>query len=173
MAKGLFAFTLSGSGGGVPRALKQSTRRASVSPSPSGLPTALSATPRSGEFVEPDDRWIAGFRRALRAWFDRAKRDLPWRRSQDAYRVWLSEIMLQQTTVAAVVAYFHRFIAAYPTVADLAAADEHDVLRLWEGLGYYRRARQLHAAARVIVAEHGGVFPSDPEAVRKLPGIGR
>ncbi|MBL9081500.1 MAG: A/G-specific adenine glycosylase [Planctomycetales bacterium] len=116
---------------------------------------------------------MTALRRSLRAWFDRAKRDLPWRRSQDPYRIWLSEIMLQQTTVAAVVAYFERFTAAYPTVADLAAADEHDVLRLWEGLGYYRRARQLHAAALVIAAEHGGTFPADPEAVRKLPGIGR
>ena len=81
--------------------------------------------------------------------------------------------MLQQTQVAAVIGYFDRFTKAFPTVADLAAASEHDVLRLWEGLGYYRRARQLHKAAQTIVADHGGVFPSEPDAVRNLPGIGR
>ena len=82
------------------------------------------------------------------ALFDRARRDLPWRLNRDPYRVWLSEIMLQQTQVATVIEYFHRFTAAFPTVADLAAASEHDVLKLWEGLGYYRRARQLHRAAQ-------------------------
>jgi A/G-specific adenine glycosylase len=81
--------------------------------------------------------------------------------------------MLQQTTVATVTGYFDRFLAAFPTVEALAAADEHDVLRLWEGLGYYRRARQLHRAAKIVVDEHGGRFPSEPEAVRHLPGIGR
>jgi A/G-specific adenine glycosylase len=98
---------------------------------------------------------------------------LPWRRNRDPYAVWVSEIMLQQTTVATVTGYFDRFLAAFPTVEALAAADEHDVLRLWEGLGYYRRARQLHRAAKIVVAEHGGKFPSDPEIVRRLPGIGR
>ncbi len=121
----------------------------------------------------PDGRWTGAFRRALRTWFDGARRDLPWRKNRDPYRVWLSEIMLQQTQVAAVIGYFERFTKAFPTVADLAAASEHDVLRLWEGLGYYRRARQLHKAAQTIVADHGGVFPSEPDAVRNLPGIGR
>ena len=123
--------------------------------------------------VLPTARWVAAFRKALVAWFARERRDLPWRRSRDPYSVWLSEIMLQQTTVAAVVAYYERFLARLSTVAALAAAPERDVLRLWEGLGYYRRARQLHRAAQVIVAEHGGVFPSEPDAVRALPGIGR
>ena len=81
--------------------------------------------------------------------------------------------MLQQTTVATVTGYFDRFLAAFPTIEALAAADEHDVLRLWEGLGYYRRARQLHRSAKLVVAEHGGRFPTDPEIVRRLPGIGR
>jgi A/G-specific adenine glycosylase len=121
----------------------------------------------------PDRRWRQSFTRKLREWFDKAKRDLPWRRSRDPYRIWVSEIMLQQTTVAAVIAYFERFTAAYPTVAELAAAPEREVLRLWEGLGYYRRARQLHAAAQKITGEHGGVFPREPAAVRALPGIGR
>jgi A/G-specific adenine glycosylase len=121
----------------------------------------------------PDAKWKRQFQRRLMAWFARYKRDLPWRKNGDAYRVWLSEIMLQQTQVATVIPYFERFLAAFPTVKDLAAADEREVLRLWEGLGYYRRARQLHAAARKVVAEHGGKFPSNFEAIRNLPGIGR
>jgi A/G-specific adenine glycosylase len=112
-------------------------------------------------------------RRAILAWFDRHKRDLPWRRDRDPYRIWVSEIMLQQTQVATVVPYFERFLAAFPTIPALAAADEQAVLRLWEGLGYYRRARDLHRAARRLVADHGGRFPDDPEAVAALPGIGR
>jgi len=117
--------------------------------------------------------WKQSLRRRLRAWYDRHARDLPWRRNADPYRVWVSEIMLQQTQVATVVPYFLRFLKAFPDVRSLAAADEHQVLRLWEGLGYYRRARQLHAAARTIVDEHGGRFPDDPHLVRRLPGIGR
>jgi A/G-specific adenine glycosylase len=109
----------------------------------------------------------------LLAWYRRHARDLPWRRTGDPYAVWLSEIMLQQTQVATVGPYFERFLAAFPTIEALAAADEQRVLRLWEGLGYYRRARQLHRAAEVIVREHGGRFPEEPEAVRRLPGIGR
>jgi len=121
----------------------------------------------------PDGRWKKSFTRKLRAWFDAAKRDLPWRRSRDPYRIWISEIMLQQTTVAAVIAYFERFMLAFPNVGALAAAPERDVLRLWEGLGYYRRARQLHAAAQKIVGDFDGKFPRDTVGVRALPGIGR
>jgi A/G-specific adenine glycosylase len=116
---------------------------------------------------------LARLRRRLLAWFDRHRRDLPWRRDRDPYRVWVSEVMLQQTTVAAVGPYFERFVAAFPTVTALAAADEQDVLRLWEGLGYYRRARHLHAAARRLVAEHGGTLPDDPAVWADLPGVGR
>src|SRR5437588_6664458 len=90
----------------------------------------------------------------LLAWFTRQRRDLPWRRDRDPYRIWVSEVMLQQTTVAAAGPYFERFIARFPTLKDLAAADEQGVLRVWEGLGYYRRARHLHQAARRLVAEH-------------------
>jgi len=111
--------------------------------------------------------------RALLAWYGRARRDLPWRRSQDPYRVWVSEIMLQQTQVERVVDFYIRFLERFPTVAALAAAAEHDVLRLWEGLGYYRRARQLHAAAKTIVADHAGEFPRTVAGLRSLPGIGR
>lgn len=121
----------------------------------------------------PDEPWLRAFRRRLVAWYGKHARQLPWRQTRDAYRVWISEIMLQQTQVATVIPYFHRFIEALPTVGHLAAADEQQVLRLWEGLGYYRRARQLHAAAKVIVAEHGGQFPTDPADIGKLPGIGR
>src|SRR4051794_40052717 len=116
---------------------------------------------------------LTSLRRRLLAWFDKHRRDLPWRQDRDPYRIWVSEVMLQQTTVAAVVPYFERFLAAFPTLADLAAADEQDVLRLWEGLGYYRRARHLHQAARRLVAEHGGELPDDPAVWRELPGVGR
>jgi A/G-specific adenine glycosylase len=109
----------------------------------------------------------------LGTWFDKHGKDLPWRRRKDAYSVWVSEIMLQQTQVATVCGYFDRFLAAFPTVETLAQADEEQVLRLWEGLGYYRRARQLHAAAKTMVHEYHGEFPCDIEKVRRLPGIGR
>jgi A/G-specific adenine glycosylase len=112
-------------------------------------------------------------RRRLLDWYRSHARDLPWRKSHDPYRVWISEVMLQQTQVATVREYFARFIEALPDVHRLAAADEETVLRLWEGLGYYRRARQLHAAAKVVVSRHGGQFPRDLVELQKLPGIGR
>jgi A/G-specific adenine glycosylase len=112
-------------------------------------------------------------RRRLLAWYATHKRDLPWRRSRDPYRVWISEIMLQQTQVATVGDYFDRFISTFPDVHALAASAESEVMRLWEGLGYYRRARQLHAAAKKIVAEYSGKFPSEREQLQQLPGIGR
>ena len=121
----------------------------------------------------PDATCRRALRRRLLAWYDRHARQLPWRRSRDPYAVWLSEIMLQQTQVGTVKGYFHRFIKKFSTIKALARADEHEVLRLWEGLGYYRRARQLHQAAKIIVAEHGGRFPRDPQLVRRLPGVGR
>lgn len=111
--------------------------------------------------------------RALLAWYARASRDLPWRRSGDPYRVWVSEIMLQQTQVERVKEFFPRFLKRFPTIDVLAEATEHDVLRLWEGLGYYRRARQLHAAAKTIVGKHGSRWPRSVAALRTLPGIGR
>jgi A/G-specific adenine glycosylase len=109
----------------------------------------------------------------LLAWFDRHARDLPWRRRRDAYAIWVSEVMLQQTQVATVVNYFERFLTAFPDLAALAAAQEQEVLRRWEGLGYYRRARALHQGARTICAEHAGAIPDDPIALAKLPGLGR
>jgi A/G-specific adenine glycosylase len=113
------------------------------------------------------------FRQKLLAWYDAHRRDLPWRASRDPYRVWLSEIMLQQTRVAAVIEHYHEFLRRFPTVQKLAAAREASVLAAWSGLGYYRRARMLHAAAKVIVREHGGKFPAREEELRALPGIGR
>ena len=118
----------------------------------------------------PDAASVA---RALLAWYARAGRDLPWRRSRDPYRIWVSEVMLQQTQVERVRDFYTRFIDRLPTVAALAAARETEVLRLWEGLGYYRRARQLHAAAKAVIADHGGEFPRSVDGLRSLPGIGR
>src|SRR5262249_37868648 len=112
-------------------------------------------------------------RTRLLNWFDIHRRELPWRVSRDAYRIWVSEVMLQQTTVAAVIPYFDRFVAALPNVQALAAADEQQVLKLWEGLGYYRRARHLHAAAERLVSKHGGARPDDPAVWAELPGVGR
>jgi A/G-specific adenine glycosylase len=115
----------------------------------------------------------AAFRKALVKWFDASARDLPWRRTRDAYAIWLSEIMLQQTQVATVVGYYERFLTRFPTISDLAAGAEQEVLKLWEGLGYYRRARQLHSAAQQVVAIHMGHFPREFDAIRALPGVGR
>ena len=112
-------------------------------------------------------------RRSLLAWYRAGRRDLPWRRTCDPYRIWISEIMLQQTTVGAVVPYYRRFVRAFPTVGALAAARLDDVLAAWSGLGYYRRARHLHQAARVVVERHGGRFPRRLADALALPGIGR
>lgn len=108
----------------------------------------------------------------LHDWYRAQARDLPWRRTRDLYAIWISEVMLQQTQVATVVPYYERWLARFPRVGDLAAADEAEVLRHWQGLGYYRRARHLHRAAQVIVAEHRGVLPRDRAALARLPGVG-
>jgi A/G-specific adenine glycosylase len=118
-------------------------------------------------------KWRRGLAAKLLAWFRRSARDLPWRRTRDLYAIWVSEIMLQQTQVATVIPYFERFLLRFPDVSALAAASEQDVLKMWEGLGYYRRARQLHAAAKTIIREHEGRFPTTIDAVRSLAGIGR
>jgi A/G-specific adenine glycosylase len=114
------------------------------------------------------------FAEALVTWqLQHGRHDLPWQNTQDPYAVWLSEIMLQQTQVVTVRDYFARFMARFPTVADLAAAHQDEVLGLWSGLGYYSRARNMHRAAQDVVALHGGVFPRSSEALQTLPGIGR
>ncbi len=126
---------------------------------------------------KPNAKPETGLRAALLlAWYDRHRRRLPWRAApgerSDPYRVWLSEIMLQQTTVKAVGPYFDKFVARWPDVASLARASLDDVLRLWAGLGYYSRARNLHACATAVRRDHGGTFPDTEEALRSLPGIG-
>jgi len=108
----------------------------------------------------------------LLSWFRRHARDLPWRHDPTPYQVWVSEVMLQQTQVETVRGYYARFLARFPDVATLAAAPQEDVLKLWEGLGYYSRARSLHKAARIVVEEHDGSLPADVDALRRLPGIG-
>ncbi|MBI3171705.1 MAG: A/G-specific adenine glycosylase, partial [Hydrocarboniphaga effusa] len=114
------------------------------------------------------------FASRLLRWFGRhGRHDLPWQHPRSAYRVWLAEIMLQQTQVATVIPYYRRFLKRFPSLRSLAAAEPDDVLALWSGLGYYARARNLHQAARIVMAEHGGRFPSEFDAVAALPGIGR
>ena len=115
---------------------------------------------------------MVDFSRPLLDWYKLHKRDLPWRRDVTPYRVWVSEIMLQQTRIEAARGYFERFMAALPTVEALSAADEDTVLKLWEGLGYYSRARNLHKCARILTDEYGGAFPHTAEELKKLPGIG-
>ena len=108
----------------------------------------------------------------LLRWFDENQRDLPWRHTYDPYHVWISEIMLQQTQVATVLPYFDRWLKTLPTIQDVAKAEEDTILKLWEGLGYYSRARNLHKAAKFIVEKHGGEFPEKYEEIRALPGVG-
>ena len=124
--------------------------------------------------TRPSDRLdYAHFRTRLLAWYHANARDLPWRKDRDPYRVWVSEIMLQQTRVAAVIEHYHEFLRRFPTVEKLARARESSVLAAWSGLGYYRRARMLHAASKVVVREFDGNFPRAADAWRELPGIGR
>lgn len=113
------------------------------------------------------------FQRRLLDWFGAQRRDLPWRKHRDAYRIWVAEIMLQQTRIATVMPYYERFLEKFPNVEALARAPQDDVLKLWSGLGYYSRARNLHRAAQEIVARHGGEFPRALDAALALPGIGR
>ncbi|HID34987.1 MAG TPA: A/G-specific adenine glycosylase, partial [Anaerolineae bacterium] len=123
--------------------------------------------------IQAADGDIQAFRRALLHWFRQHARAMPWREEPTPYRVWVSEVMLQQTQVATALPYFERFMARFPTVEALAAAPLEEVLKLWEGLGYYRRARHLHQAAQIIVEKHGGAIPADEKALLALPGIGR
>ena len=113
------------------------------------------------------------FRKNLLRWYDQHRRELPWRRDRDPYRVWVSEIMLQQTRVAAVLDHYARFIKRFPSVDALASAREPSVLALWSGLGYYHRARRMHQAAKIVVRERAGVFPQNADEWAALPGIGR
>jgi A/G-specific adenine glycosylase len=139
---------------------------ASAAHAPNLVETRLAASPAPG-------KGLPAFRRALLAWYDRHRRDLPWRRTRDPYRIWLSEIMLQQTRVAAVLEHYRVFLKRFPNVRALAAASEDAVIAAWSGLGYYRRARMLHQCAKQVVDQHGGRFPRNSQALLALPGIGR
>ncbi|ASV74235.1 A/G-specific adenine glycosylase [Thermogutta terrifontis] len=120
-----------------------------------------------------DQQLVTLAREELLRWFRGHARDFPWRRTRDPYAIWVSEIMLQQTTTQVVEPYFRRFLERFPTLESLASADESDVLKIWEGLGYYRRAQNLHKTARILRTEFGGQFPRDPAVLMRLPGIGR
>lgn len=126
----------------------------------------------SNMWKETDEEILQQIPEKLLKWYDQNARILPWRENPQPYRVWVSEIMLQQTRVEAVKPYFERFLKALPTVEDLAQAPEEQLLKLWEGLGYYNRVRNLQRGARAVMAEHGGVIPASFEALKKLPGIG-
>jgi len=134
-------------------------------------PNTSSQTPQP--LALPSGSRLRAFQRRLLAWFERRKRALPWRTTRDPYRIWISEVMLQQTRVAAVLPFYERFLQRFPTVRALARAREEAVLEAWAGLGYYSRARNLKRAARVIVRKHGGHFPRTLEDALALPGVGR
>jgi A/G-specific adenine glycosylase len=121
----------------------------------------------------PKSRTDLRFRRRLLGWFARHGRDLPWRRTRDPYQVLVSEVMLQQTQVSRVEGFYHRFLGSFPTLGDLAKAKPSRVREQWEGLGYYRRAANLHRLAREVIAQHEGKIPADVEVLRSLPGVGR
>jgi A/G-specific adenine glycosylase len=124
-------------------------------------------------FINVDSLSARSFRRSLLSWYRRNCRDLPWRRTADPYAILVSEFMLQQTQVATVIPYYEEWMRRFPTVAKLAAASENDVLHAWQGLGYYSRARNLRAAAIVVIQKHEGRFPESPDSIRELPGVGR
>jgi A/G-specific adenine glycosylase len=127
---------------------------------------------RAASIIGPAPATTAAIRRALLSWYARNQRDLPWRKNKDPYRVWVSEVMLQQTTVKTVTPYYEAFLARFPNLAALAAAEEEKVLAAWSGLGYYHRARNLHRGARHVVKHHAGRFPKSLEAALAVPGVG-
>jgi A/G-specific adenine glycosylase len=139
---------------------------------PRPSPDTIAADGSEAPLDAADASAVARFKARLLAWYAEARRDLPWRRTRDPYRVWVSETMLQQTRVETVVPYYERFLREFPTVGALAEAPEERVLSLWSGLGYYRRARMLHAAAKQVAAGPGGSVPSDAQGLRALPGVG-
>ncbi|MGB0049888.1 MAG: hypothetical protein WBP70_20745, partial [Terriglobales bacterium] len=153
----------------IARRIPVETRLAAsrITTAPSRVKSAISTKDKD------KDKDLDRFRRALLGWYDQHRRDLPWRETRDPYRIWLSEIMLQQTRVAAVLDHYRIFLERFPNVQALAAATEEAVLAAWSGLGYYRRARMMHQCARQITEQQGGRFPQDSESLRALPGIGR
>jgi A/G-specific adenine glycosylase len=142
-------------------------------PEKKGLTASRMAAASSGSDLKMSGVGLLAFRRALLHWYDEHGRDLPWRETRDPYRIWLSEIMLQQTRVAAVLDHYRVFLERFPDVHALTAASEDAVLATWSGLGYYRRARMLHQCAREVAQKYGGQFPKNSERLLDLPGIGR
>ncbi|MEL6816864.1 MAG: A/G-specific adenine glycosylase, partial [Cyanobacteria bacterium J06598_3] len=138
----------------------------------SNTDTQSSTGPSLSSFVIAEKTAVL-LRKRLLAWYASQGRDLPWRRTRNPYEIWISEIMLQQTQVKTVIPYYERWLEKFPTVEDLAAAEQQTVLKLWEGLGYYARARNLHKAAQQLVSDFGGEFPQDLDAAISLKGIGR
>jgi len=128
--------------------------------------------PKKKSVIARSEATKQSFSKDLTDWYAQNKRDLPWRRTKDPYKIWISEIMLQQTTVNAVIAYYDRWLKVFPTVHDLAQAPLQTVLKQWQGLGYYNRAKNLHKAASILINEHQGTLPKDPVAIRSLPGFG-
>jgi A/G-specific adenine glycosylase len=122
--------------------------------------------------IVPTMSWVGQVQERLLAWYERNQRRLPWRDSNDPYAIWVSEVMLQQTRVQTAEPYFHRFMSRFPDLVSLSQSRMQPILKLWEGLGYYRRARHLHAAARIVVAEHNARVPADPAVFQSLPGVG-
>lgn len=148
-----------------------------VGPAPAGTdpartPDPPAAAPLTGSKRQEQASPLDRMPELLLGWYDRCARDLPWRRTHDPYRIWVSEIMLQQTRVDTVIPYYARFLEALPTVQDLADCEEQKLLKLWEGLGYYSRVRNMQAAARQIVRDFSGQFPQSPEELRSLKGVG-
>ncbi|SMO76457.1 A/G-specific adenine glycosylase [Melghirimyces algeriensis] len=122
--------------------------------------------------LHPEKEWIEAIRETLLDWYDKNCRDLPWRKNKDPYRIWVSEIMLQQTRVDTVIPYYERFMSTFPTLESLAEADEEKVIKAWEGLGYYSRARNLHSAVKEVVEQYGGEVPQEPDSISRLKGVG-
>jgi A/G-specific adenine glycosylase len=141
--------------------------------SSNSLSTAKRFTASAGKAISLPNSAILALQKSLLQWYAHQGRDLPWRRTQDPYKIWISEIMLQQTQVKTVLPYYQRWLETFPTVEKLAAADLQSVLKAWQGLGYYARARNLHKAAQEIVQRHAGIFPNTLEAAMALPGIGQ
>ncbi|MFM8396503.1 MAG: A/G-specific adenine glycosylase, partial [Pirellula sp.] len=129
--------------------------------------------PKKIQAAVSDPRGLSQIAKLAVEWFSKHRRDLPWRNTKNAYRIWISECMLQQTQVATVIPYYDRFLKRFPDVGTLAAAELDEVYQLWAGLGYYRRARQLHSAAIRVVESGQAPFPTDRDAIAKLPGVGR
>jgi A/G-specific adenine glycosylase len=153
---------------------RQTTQRqTSLAPVDVHLPSFSSEADLSAVDLSAVDLPVAQLGRSLLQWYKQAGRDLPWRKTQNPYAIWISEIMLQQTQVKTVLPYYDRWLQQFPTVTDLATADQQTVLKAWQGLGYYARARNLHKAAQQIAEHHGGLFPRELAAVLALPGIGR